>query len=108
MLCFVVTDARIDSDVLGNMLAEANLLSFNRITIDGDTSTNDTVLLLANGQSGAAIVDKESQRRFQHLLNDVLSSLSRMVVKDGEGATKLVEISVLNGGSERQARLVAA
>jgi len=107
MLCFLVTDAQIDTDMMGDMLAEANQQSFNRITIDGDTSTNDTVLLLANGQSGAAIVDTENRQQFQDLLNAVLSSLSRMIVKDGEGAAKLVEISVHNAGSEQQARLVA-
>jgi len=107
MLCFVVTDAQIDPSVLAGQLETANQQSFNRITIDGDTSTNDTVLLLANGASGAAIADPESRQRFQRLLDGLLSDLARMIVKDGEGATKLVDVIVQNAGSDQQAQRVA-
>ena len=107
MLCFVFTDAAIPADSLGKMLAEANECSFNRITIDGDTSTNDTVLLMANGLSGARVANGEDQQAAQKTLNGVLSDLARMIVRDGEGATKLVDITVEHADSDQDARIVA-
>ncbi len=107
LLCFVLTDMGATPDVLKEMLAEANDRSFNRITIDGDTSTNDTVLLMANGLCGAGIRDAEDRRSFQAALDDVLSKLARMIVKDGEGATKLVEILVRGALSDGDATLIA-
>ena len=107
MLCFVCTDAKVDAGILQKMLAEGTDRSFNRITVDGDTSTNDMVLLLANGMSGAEIREPEQIENFQSRLDQVLTELARMVVKDGEGATKLVEISVDGADTDHNARCIA-
>ncbi len=107
MLCFVVTDAAASPETLGKMLKTANAQSFNRITIDGDTSTNDTVLLLAGGAAGIFIDAAETADQFQAALNEVLTSLAKMIVKDGEGATKFVEIEVRGAASDRDAKAAA-
>ncbi len=107
MLCFLCTDAGAAPETLQRLLKTASDQSFNRITIDGDTSTNDTVLLMANGQSGIVIEDQEAVDRFQEVLNEVLLSLAKMIVKDGEGATKFVEIEVTGADSIADARTVA-
>ncbi|WP_373498088.1 bifunctional glutamate N-acetyltransferase/amino-acid acetyltransferase ArgJ [Desulfococcus sp.] len=107
MLCFIVTDLAVSPEVLQKSLAEGVDRSFNRITVDGDTSTNDTVLMMAGGRSGAAVRSDPEQAEFQARLDDVLIRLARMVVKDGEGATKLVEIAVVGAASEGDARKVA-
>lgn len=107
LLVFVCTDIATEPSLLKEMLTEANDRSFNRITIDGDTSTNDTVLLMANGLSGARITDEEDRTSFQETLNDVLLNLAIMIVRDGEGATKLVEIIVKNADSNTNARIIA-
>ncbi len=107
MLCFVATDAAAAPEILQQMLQTATDQSFNRITIDGDTSTNDTVLLMAGGASGAQILHQEEIDRFQEVLNEMLAELARMIVKDGEGATKLVEVVVRGADSPAAARTVA-
>ncbi|RJP76255.1 MAG: bifunctional glutamate N-acetyltransferase/amino-acid acetyltransferase ArgJ [Desulfobacteraceae bacterium] len=107
MLCFVCTDAAADPKTLQKMLIKGVDPSFNRITVDGDTSTNDMVLLLANGVSGAVINSHDQVSVFQGLLDQVLMELARMVVKDGEGATKLVEIRVEGARSDHDARRIA-
>lgn len=107
MLCFVCTDLQIASVDLQQALVYATESSFNRITIDGDTSTNDTVLVLANGQSGACADSRSEFRAFASLLADALGELAKMIVEDGEGATKCVEISVVNAGSRHDARRMA-
>jgi glutamate N-acetyltransferase/amino-acid N-acetyltransferase len=107
MLCFVCTDLKIPSADLQQALLYATESSFNRITIDGDTSTNDTVLILANGQSGACADSSSEFRAFAGLLADALGELAKMIVEDGEGATKCVEISVVNAGSRHDARRMA-
>jgi glutamate N-acetyltransferase/amino-acid N-acetyltransferase len=107
MLAFVCTDVQITSSDLKAALTCANEKSFNRITVDGDTSTNDTLLALANGSSGVKIRDSESKIVFQEALDKVCHDLARMVVKDGEGATKLVRISV-RGAKTRQDAFKAA
>ncbi len=107
MLCFVCTDVEADPDVLKKILTVAVDRSFNRITVDGDTSTNDTVLILANGLSGAAIKEGVSVASFQKVLNDVLMQLARILVKDGEGANKFVEIIVKGAANERDADEIA-
>ncbi|MBA4368794.1 MAG: ornithine acetyltransferase [Desulfobacterium sp.] len=107
MLCFVCTDAASDPKLLQEMLFKSVEQSFNRITVDGDTSTNDMVLLLANGVSGAVIRNQDQISVFQNQLDQVLLTLARMVVKDGEGATKLVEISVESAKSDQDARCIA-
>jgi len=107
LLVFICTDIDADADVLQSCLVEANNRSFNRITVDGDTSTNDTVLLMANGMSGARIEKSEDQHGFQVVLNEALLALAKMIVKDGEGATKLVDITVKSACSREDAMRIA-
>jgi len=107
MLCFVCTDAEIPSDRLHRFLSRSVAGSFNRITIDGDTSTNDTVLMLANGLSGAVLESREQEDQFQQLLDEILLELARELVRDGEGVTKLVEICVSGATDPQQARTAA-
>jgi len=94
MLAFICTDLDISSSVLTTCLKKACDRSFNRITVDGDTSTNDTVLAIANGLSHAALEDSDDSLVFQKILDRVMLDLARMVVRDGEGATKLARIVV--------------
>lgn len=110
MLCFVMTDVDIASDILQTHLSEAVKLSFNRITVDGDTSTNDTVLVLANCTSGnPEIVSRESEdsRIFATALIDLLKDLALQIVSDGEGATKTVIIRIKNVVTEKDAEQAA-
>ncbi len=107
MLCFVVTDVGIGREDLQEIVIAANDKSFNCITIDGDTSTNDTLLVMANGMSGAVAEKPEQVEGVSKVLEDVLIALAKMIVKDGEGATKLVEISVINASSNIDARKIA-
>ncbi len=106
MLCFVMTDMAVEPVKLQPMLAASVEKSFNRITIDGDTSTNDTVLILANGMSGIFLEAQEEAPVFQNVLDAVLIEMAKLVVKDGEGATKLVEIVVKAADSEEDARKI--
>lgn len=107
MLCFVCSDVAATPARLGSSLADAVEGSFNRISIDGDTSTNDTALLFANGVSGVDLASPKAAGAFQEVLEDVLGRLARMLVKDGEGVTKLVEIVVRGADTGRHARQVA-
>lgn len=107
MLCFACTDAAIDAALLDTMLRQAVDQSFNRITIDGDTSTNDTVILLANGSSGAAVKNASGQAVFQAVLDGIFLDLAKWLVRDGEGANKLVEVRVQGAGSDEDARRIA-
>ena len=106
MLGVVTTDAAVEAALLQQMLRVANNHSFNRITVDGDTSTNDTVILLANGASGVAI-DANNAAAFQAALTHVCTELAKMIVRDGEGASKFVEIQVTGAPSEAAAHAVA-
>jgi len=107
LLCFVMTDIQASPVLLTEMLKAAVDLSLNRITVDGDTSTNDTVLLMANGLSGAEVINDAQRDVFQPVLDDVLISLAKWLIKDGEGATKLVEIVVTGAESDQDARRIA-
>jgi len=107
MLCFICTDAKASSGYLKEVLASSVDKSFNRITIDGDTSTNDTVLVMANGMSGASVKSRSEKEYFQKLLDEVLMALAKMVVKDGEGATKLVDVIVKGAASISDAEKIA-
>ena len=108
MLGFVMTDAKIPADRLDRALRKAVGRSFNAITVDADTSTNDTVLLLANGASGVSIeADTEAEEEFYCHLERVLVDLAKMIVRDGEGATKLVEIRVTGARDDEQAKMAA-
>jgi glutamate N-acetyltransferase/amino-acid N-acetyltransferase len=109
MLAFLVTDAAVDPAWLNKVFREANDASFNSITIDGDTSTNDTALILANGAAGNDQLSGAAPdaKRFAELLLEVMTSLARQLVKDGEGATKFVTITVKGAVSNTDARLAA-
>ena len=99
MLCFITTDADIPKADMEKLLSEATEGSFNRISVDGDTSTNDTIMLLANGLSKA--YNKEA---FREALNKITFELAMMILKDGEGANKLVAFEVTGAVSEEEAR----
>jgi glutamate N-acetyltransferase/amino-acid N-acetyltransferase len=107
LLCFVMTDAACPSDMLQGLLLTSIKRTLNRITVDGDTSTNDTALLIANGLSGAVINSEAQSRQFQPVLDEVLMSLGKQLIKDAEGATKLVEIAVKGAGSDADAHRIA-
>jgi glutamate N-acetyltransferase/amino-acid N-acetyltransferase len=107
MLCFVCTDVKISSEILKEILVKGVDRSFNRITIDGDTSTNDTVLVMANGLSGAVIQGPDQIEIFQKILDEIFLDLAKQLVRDGEGVTKLVEIMVRNALSDSDAQKVA-
>ena len=94
MLAYVFTDAEVSSSLLKQALTHAASRSFNRITVDGDTSTNDTLVCMASGTGQAIIDNDESLGAFQAVLDEVCYALARMMVKDGEGATKLASITV--------------
>jgi glutamate N-acetyltransferase/amino-acid N-acetyltransferase len=107
MLCFVCTDVGATPGALSEALRKAVHRSFNAITVDGDTSTNDTVLVLANGLSELHLAHGPCAEAFEKVLNEVLSTLALQIVQDGEGATKLVSLEVKGASSEGQARQVA-
>ncbi len=94
MLCFVTTDAAISQKKLASALSYAVDRSFNAITVDGDTSTNDTVYLLANGASGGEVKAPAEFKIFTDALTNVLRALAMMIVRDGEGATRFVTVNV--------------
>ena len=108
MLAFVATDAAIERPFLNEMLAAAVNASFNRITVDGDTSTNDAVTLSATGQSGVEITaGSEQAEHFAQTLTTLMIELAQDIVRDGEGASKFVEIRVTGGESEAACDQVA-
>jgi glutamate N-acetyltransferase/amino-acid N-acetyltransferase len=109
MLAFVATDAAVPQPLLQQALSRANEKSFNRIIVDGDESTNDMALALANGQAENAPISEESDeyRQFESALEFVLTELAKMIVEDGEGATKFVEITVSGALSEHDAEVMA-
>lgn len=107
-LCFLTTDAAVPAEVLQRALEHAVRVSFNRITVDGDTSTNDTVLVLANGRAGGTPVEGgEDLERFTEALRVVAQDLARMVVRDGEGAQRLVEVVVEGAADDEDAERAA-
>jgi glutamate N-acetyltransferase/amino-acid N-acetyltransferase len=109
MLCFITTDATIGKKELQQALSIAVEQSFNRITVDGDMSTNDTVIALANGLAGNKPIKHSHPDRalFQNALNHVTRQLARMIVEDGEGVTKFVEVHVLGAKTYNDARKAA-
>jgi glutamate N-acetyltransferase/amino-acid N-acetyltransferase len=109
MLGFIMTDARVAATALKRVLRDAVTSSFNTVTVDGDMSTNDTVIMMANGAAGNRQIIEESRdyRAFAAAVTEVASALSRMIVKDGEGATKIVRIHVRNAKSDREAQKAA-
>jgi len=107
LLCFIMTDIAAEPEMLKQMLSTSTDRTLNRITIDGDTSTNDTALLLANGASGAVLKSDADRKEFQGILDSVMLSLARQLVKDGEGATKLIEVVVKGARSDADACQIA-
>lgn len=107
MLCFLTTDAAIDARFLQAALQKAVDVSFNMITIDGDTSPSDTVVILANGLAGTETINSHNGELFQKALDEVCLYLAKCVARDGEGATKLIEVTVEGALNEEQARLAA-
>jgi glutamate N-acetyltransferase/amino-acid N-acetyltransferase len=109
MLCFLTTDAAVDIDFLKASLRKAIDKSLNMVSVDGDSSTNDTVLIMANGKAKGEVIsnDSEMARVFQQALDRVCVYLARCLARDGEGATKLIEVTVSGASSESDARLAA-
>jgi glutamate N-acetyltransferase/amino-acid N-acetyltransferase len=103
MLCVVTTDASIPQSALRTELKRSVANSFNRITIDGDMSTNDTVILLANGLSACA----PEMVAFSQALDEVTRALARMIVSDGEGVSRFVEVEVTGATNDKEARIAA-
>lgn len=106
MLGFILTDAKIGQKKLQKMVAENAGDTFNAITIDGDMSTNDSLIVLANGQSEAVIKGKEEKQLFKKALFEIMEGLAKLIVKDGEGATKLIEVSVENAKTPKDAKKI--
>jgi glutamate N-acetyltransferase/amino-acid N-acetyltransferase len=109
MLAFITTDAAISRPLLEKALREATAQSFNMISVDRDTSTNDMVVVMANGLAGNSEIQAENEdyQVFCQALFEVTQQLAKMIAKDGEGATKLVEIEVRGAQSQDVARTVA-
>ena len=106
MLAFLTTDAQIERELLQKLLERAVSRSFNSVTVDGDTSTNDTAILLANGASNCVINDANAAL-FSRLLDAVCVELSKKIARDGEGATHLIEIQVKGAKRESDAQKIA-
>jgi glutamate N-acetyltransferase/amino-acid N-acetyltransferase len=106
MLVYLCTDAAAEPALLQRLLTGAAETSFNRISIDGDTSTNDTVLLLASGASGAALNARNSDA-FSAALSEICTSLAKQIVADAEGATHLVELNIRGAASDADALRIA-
>ena len=107
LLVFITTDAAAEPDFLREALASSVDRSFNRVSVDGDTSTNDMVLLMANGEAGSPPLEGKSRELFQAALDQVTAYLAREVARDGEGATHLIEVRVQSAASEQEASIAA-
>ena len=109
MLSFVVTDANISKPLLTKALKDSVNHTYNMISVDGDTSTNDMVILLANGTAENSLIDDEDEnyQAFKKALDFVNQELAKMIAKDGEGATKLIEVSLCHAKSQKDAQLCA-
>ena len=109
MLCFITTDCMIKKDLLQKALSEIVNDTFNMISVDGDTSTNDSVLLLANGMAENKIIDTEDEnyKKFYEALYYIMEELSKKIAGDGEGCTCLFEVRVLNALTKEDAKTMA-
>ncbi|MGQ9687011.1 MAG: bifunctional glutamate N-acetyltransferase/amino-acid acetyltransferase ArgJ [Thiobacillaceae bacterium] len=110
MLAFVATDAPVSCEALEAILREAVNRSFNCITVDGDTSTNDACILIATGATAAPVIEDDGDPRFAPLsaaVTEVMSELAQAIVRDGEGATKFITVRVEGGRDEAECRRVA-
>ena len=108
-LCFLTTDAAVDKDFLKQALRQAADVSFNMVSVDGDTSTNDTLLFLTNGLAGNEPITKKSRlaEAFQQALNHLCIHLAKLIARDGEGATHRIEVTVSGAPNVFAARLAA-
>lgn len=106
MLGFITTDAKIEKSLLQKILFNAVDVSFNKISVDGETSTNDMVTIMANGLSGVEINNNEIINEFQKALNSVCIEMAKSIISDGEGATKLITINVTGANTKKDADLV--
>jgi glutamate N-acetyltransferase/amino-acid N-acetyltransferase len=106
MLALITTDVAVEPELLDDLLRAAVDASFHRISVDGDQSTNDTVMILANGASGVAL-DARNAPLFREALTDLCVELAQAIVRDGEGATKFVEIRVRGARTPQEARHIA-
>ena len=109
MLAFITCDANISSATLQKVLSQHVETTFNQITVDGDTSTNDMVLVMANGcqQNEEILPDTEEFEKFSKMLRYLMADLARKIAKDGEGATKLIEVNVRHAKDEQSGRMIA-
>lgn len=109
MLGFILTDARVEDSFLHKSLKEAVKTSFNMITVDGDTSTNDTVIVMANGAGGGRLIEEGSPEAelFRESLANICVDLARQIAKDGEGASRLIEVLVSGTQTDAEARACA-
>jgi glutamate N-acetyltransferase/amino-acid N-acetyltransferase len=109
MLSFLVTDANVKTPLLQRMLERAAENSYHRITVDGETSTNDTVLLLANGKAGHSSLNRMDRdgEVFQSMLSEVCQNLAKSLVRDGEGATKFIEVLIEGAPNREDAKRAA-
>ncbi|MGM0173816.1 bifunctional glutamate N-acetyltransferase/amino-acid acetyltransferase ArgJ [Enterococcus sp. DIV0800] len=109
MLAFITTDAQISPELLQGILANKTETTFNQITVDGDTSTNDMVLVLANGlaENPMIEIDTPAYETFVEMFQLVSEALAKLIAKDGEGATKLIEVEVVGASNPSDARLAA-
>lgn len=108
MLSFIATDAEIEQSLLQKILVNSVNNSFNKITVDGETSTNDMVILIANGTTGIKIKeDSEDVKQFEEALQAISIDMAKAIVVDGEGATKLITVEVKSGKTEEDVNLIA-
>ena len=109
MLAFITCDANISSATLQAALSQHVETTFNQITVDGDTSTNDMVLVMANGcrQNEEILPDTEEFEKFSKMLRYLMADLAKKIAKDGEGATKLIEVNVQHAKDEQSGRMIA-
>ena len=105
MLGYVATDANIAADLLQEMLSTINEQSFNRITVDGDTSTNDCCVLIATGTASTTVIESPAHPHYQavfHALREVFVRLAQLIIRDGEGATKFITVKVTGGKNSQE------
>lgn len=108
MLAYIATDATVEANALQALLSKAVRYSFNRITVDGDTSTNDSCMLVATGASGVSVTSGSADyEAFSTALTEVCEELAQAIVRDGEGATKLITVDVVGGRDETECEQVA-
>lgn len=110
MLAFITTDAAISNKCLVKVLKDSSNQSYNMISVDRDTSTNDMAVIMANGLAGNPAIEDENSddyKQFKHALDYINISLAKMIARDGEGATHLIEVQVINATDEYTARLIA-